>query len=30
MSDLNKEIEDHDINLDREKRKLDDRDLLKK
>ena len=30
ISDLNKEIEDHDINLDKEKRKLDDRDLLKK
>ena len=30
ITDQNKEIEDHDINLDKEKRKLDDRNLLKK
>jgi hypothetical protein len=30
IADLNKELEDHDINLDKENRKLDDRNLLKK
>ena len=30
LKDLNKELEDHDIQLDAEKRKLDDRNLLKK
>jgi hypothetical protein len=30
IKDQNNEIEVHDINLDREKRKLDDRFLLKK
>ena len=30
ITDLNKELEDHDINLDKENRKLDDRNLLKK
>ncbi len=30
INDLNKAIEDHDIKLDQEKRKLDDRNLLKK
>lgn len=30
IADDNKAIEDHDINLDKEKRKLDDRNLLKK
>jgi hypothetical protein len=30
ITDLNKDLEDHDINLDKEKRKLDDRNLLKK
>ena len=28
--DLNKDIEDNDVNLDKERRKLDDRDLKKK
>lgn len=30
IADQNKQIEDHDINLDKEKRKLDDKNLLKK
>lgn len=30
INDLNKAIEDHDVKLDQEKRKLDDRNLLKK
>lgn len=30
ITDQNKELEDHDINLDKEMRKLDDRNLLKK
>jgi hypothetical protein len=30
IKDLNKEIEEHDVCLDRERRKLDDRNLLKK
>jgi len=30
IRDQNKDIEDHDIKLDQEKRKLDDRNLLKK
>lgn len=30
LKDLNKDIEENDINLDKERRKLDDRNLLKK